>query len=121
MRTKEGRRPPGSLEAAVMGVLWAADAPMTATEVQQELGGDLAYNTVQTILFRLHDKGAVERDRAGRGHAYWPAKDAAAEAASQMQAALADRPDRQAVLQLFAASLDKSDVDLLRQLLADDS
>jgi predicted transcriptional regulator len=102
-----------------MGVLWSADAPMTASEVQREVGGELAYNTVQTILFRLHDKGAVERGRAGRGHAYWPAKDAAAAAASQMQAALADRADRQAVLQLFAASLDDSDAALLRRLLAD--
>jgi predicted transcriptional regulator len=102
-----------------MGVLWAADAPMTAAEVQRELGGGLAYNTVQTILSRMHEKQAIERRRAGRGHAYWPAKDAAATAASQMRAALAGRPDRQAVLQLFAASLDDSDAALLRQLLAD--
>ncbi len=102
-----------------MAVLWAADAPMTAAEVQQDLGGDLAYNTVQTILFRLHDKKAVERHRAGRRHAYWPAKDASAVAASQMQAALMDRPDRVAVLQLFAASLDDDDAALLRGLLAD--
>ncbi|GIF23474.1 hypothetical protein Ate02nite_62040 [Paractinoplanes tereljensis] len=119
MTSKDGRRPPGGLEAAVMGVLWAADAPITATEVQQELGGDLAYNTVQTILSRLHDKNAVERNRTGRRHSYWPTRDAAAEAASQMQAALADRPDRLAVLQLFAASLADSDAALLRQVLAD--
>ena|SRR5690349_9028903 len=101
-----------------MGVLWAADSPMTATEVQRELG-DLAYNTVQTVLFRLHDKKLVERHRAGRGHAYWPARDAAAVAATQMQDALTDRADRHAVLQLFAASLDESDAELLRQLLDD--
>jgi len=116
--TKESRRPPGGLEAAVMGVLWAADSPMTAAEVHQELDGDLAYNTVQTVLFRLHDKKSVERHRAGRGHAYWPARDAAAAAASLMKDALADRADRHAVLQLFAESLDQSDADLLRRLLA---
>jgi predicted transcriptional regulator len=102
-----------------MGVLWAADAPMTASEVQRELGGELAYNTVQTTLSRLHEKQTIERRLAGRGHAYWPAKDAAATAASQMRAALADRSDRQAVLQLFAASLDDSDAALLLRLLAD--
>ena len=118
MTTKDSRRPPGTLEAAVMGVLWAANAPMTAAEVHQELGGDLAYNTVQTVLFRLHDKQSVDRHRAGRGHAYWPARGAAAAAASQMKEALADRADRHAVLQLFAESLDQSDADLLRQLLA---
>jgi len=101
-----------------MGVLWAATAPMTAAEVHRALGGDLAYNTVQTVLFRLHDKKSVERHRAGRGHAYWPAREAAAAAASRMRAALADRADRHTVLQLFAESLDPSDADLLRRLLA---
>jgi predicted transcriptional regulator len=115
---KDSRRPPGTLEAAVMGVLWAAQAPLTAAEVHREVGGGLAYNTVQTVLFRLHDKKSVERHRAGRGHVYWPARDAAAAAASQMKAALADRADRHAVLQLFAESLDRSDADLLRRLLA---
>jgi len=103
-----------------MTALWAAGGPMTAAEVQQELGGGLAYNTVQTILFRLHDKGAVERGRAGRGHAYWPVRDGAAQAAAEMRAALADGTDRQAVLQLFAASLDDADAALLRRLLAGD-
>jgi predicted transcriptional regulator len=98
-------------------VLWAADAPKTAAEVHQGLGGDLAYNTVQTVLFRLHDKKSVERHRAGRGHASWPVRDAAAAAASPMREALADRADRRAVRQLFAESLDPSDADLLRQLL----
>jgi len=117
--TKHGRRAPGTLEAGVMGVLWAAGTPMSAADVQRDIGGDLAYNTVQTILIRLHEKKAVERRRAGRGHVYWPAQDAATAAASQMRAALADRPDRHAVLQQFAASLDESDAEVLRRLLAD--
>jgi len=119
--TTNSRRLPGRLEAEVMAVLWAADGPMTVTEVQQARGGDLAYNTVQTIMIRLHAKNLLRRKRTGRSHAYWPAEDAAAAAASEMRAALADRPDRQAVLQLFAASLDESDAALLRQLLAGDS
>lgn len=119
MATKDGRRAPGTLEAEVMAVLWAAEAPLTAAYVHRELGGDLAYNTVQTILIRLHDKKVVERRRAGRGHLYWPVEDAATAAASQMRAALADRADRHAVLQQFAASLDESDAEVLRQLLSD--
>ena len=119
MTTKDGRRAPGTLEAGVMGVLWAAGTPMSAADVQRDIGGDLAYNTVQTILIRLHEKKAVERRRVGRGHLYWPVEDAATAAASQMRAALADRPDRHAVLQQFAASLDESDAEVLRHLLAD--
>ncbi|MGC4890564.1 BlaI/MecI/CopY family transcriptional regulator [Micromonospora sp. DT227] len=115
--TKGGRRPPGTLEAEVMATLWAHAEPMTATEVQAAIGGDLAYNTVQTIMTRLHDKGVVARRRAGRGHLYWPVEDAATAAATQMRAALAGRPDRQAVLQQFAASLDDGDAVALRKLL----
>ncbi|MEV4343255.1 BlaI/MecI/CopY family transcriptional regulator [Actinoplanes sp. NPDC049596] len=121
MTTKGGRRTPGSLEAAAMSVLWAAPEAMTAAEVQEALGGGLAYNTVQTILIRLHDKGTVQRRRAGRGHAYWPTQDAATAAAAQMSAALAARPDRLRVLQQFVGTLDEADAALLRQLLADES
>ena len=119
MTTKDGRRAPGTLEAEVMAALWAADAPMTAADVQREIGGDLAYNTVQTILIRLLEKNAVERRRAGRGHEYWPVEDAATAAATRMRVALTDRADRHAVLQQFAASLDESDAAVLRKLLAD--
>ncbi|WP_307872938.1 BlaI/MecI/CopY family transcriptional regulator [Paractinoplanes ovalisporus] len=119
MTTKDGRRAPGTLEADVMAVLWAAGRPMSASEVQQQVGGDLAYNTVQTILIRLHEKKTLQRERAGRGHVYWPVEDESTAAASQMRAALANRPDRHAVLQRFAASLDESDAEVLRQLLAE--
>jgi predicted transcriptional regulator len=36
----------------VLAALWAADAPLTAGEVVDALGGGLACNTVQTILTR---------------------------------------------------------------------
>jgi predicted transcriptional regulator len=99
-------------------VLWARDEPVTAADVQEALGGDLAYNTVQTILIRLHDKGLVQRRKAGRGHVYWPVQDAATTAAEQMRATLTDRADRRAVLQQFAASLDEADANTLRRLLS---
>ena len=102
-----------------MAALWAAGAPMTATDVQREIGGELAYNTVQTILIRLLEKNVLQRRRAGRGHEYWPVEDAATAAATRMRAALADRSDRHAVLQQFAASLDESDAAVLRKLLTE--
>ena len=101
-----------------MGALWARNEPLTVTEVQDAIGGDLAYNTVQTILTRLLNKNLVQRRRAGHGHVYWPVQDAAASAAAQMRAALADRADRAAVLQQFAASLDEADAAALRRLLS---
>jgi predicted transcriptional regulator len=121
MTTRDGRRAPGRLEAEVMSVLWqaSADQPLAPSEVQSRLGGDLAYNTVQTILTRLQEKGLVERRKVGRSHAYWAVNDAAATAAAQMSALLAGRGDRQAVLQQFAASLDAQDAAVLRNLLGD--
>jgi predicted transcriptional regulator len=119
--TRDGRRAPGELEAEVMGVLWERGEPQTAGEVHAAFGGNLAYNTVQTILFRLHDKGAVLRRKAGRGHVYWPAQDAATAAAERMRAALSDRADRHAVLRQFAAGLDEADAAVLRRLLGDDT
>jgi predicted transcriptional regulator len=120
--TKDGRRAPGSLEAEVMAVLWRSGSsqhPLTPSQVQHDLGAGLAYNTVQTILIRLHDKGLVDRRRVGRGHAYWAVNDAATTAASRMSALLSGRGDRAAVLQQFAAFLDPQDAAVLRDLLRD--
>ena len=82
------RREPGELEAEVLAALWAADGPLTAGDVVDALGRDLAYNTVLTILTRLYQKGAVRRERAGRAHAYSPMLDAAGLAARRMRATL---------------------------------
>ncbi|BFU45680.1 BlaI/MecI/CopY family transcriptional regulator [Krasilnikovia sp. MM14-A1004] len=112
------RRARGSLEAQVMGVLWAAQGPMTASAVQAMLGDGLAHNTVQTTLTRLHEKKQLRRERVGRAHTYWPVLNAAAAAAARMQAALDERRDRTAVLQQFAASLDDEAADVLHELLS---
>jgi predicted transcriptional regulator len=100
-----------------MQTLWAADEPQTPAQVQAALGGDLAYNTVQTILIRLLDKGMVQRRAVGRGHAYWPVNDAATVAANRMRAVLDGPGDRQAVLRRFVGELDESDAEILRALL----
>lgn len=104
-----------------MAVLWTAGKSMSPAEVQTIIGGELAYNTVQTILIRLLEKELVRREQIGRTHFYWPAQDAAASAAQQMRQTLVERPDRQAVLQQFAATLDDADVQVLRALLAGDN
>lgn len=101
-----------------MEVLWARGQPSTAAEVRALLVGEPAYNTVQTILTRLHEKCLVLRRRLGRRHVYWPVEDAATTAAGRMRAALAERADRQAVLRRFAASLDDADARTLRHLLS---
>lgn len=111
------RRPPGELESAILGVLWAADEALVPGQVQQALGRDLAYNTVHTILTRLYAKGAVTRQAVGRAHAYRPVLDGAGLAARQMTALLDKGGDRGAVLRQFVAELASGDEQMLLAVL----
>ncbi len=113
------RRGPGELEAEVLGALWAAGRPLTPAEIQVELGGGLAYNTVHTILKRLWDKGLVIRDAGGRRGAYLPAKDGVELAAQLMHEALGRQSDRAAVLRRFVTGLTPDDERMLREMLRD--
>jgi predicted transcriptional regulator len=90
---------------------------LTAGQVQQELGAGLAYTTVMTALSRLHDKGAVSRERAGRAYAYTPVLDVAGMAAVRMRALLEAGEDREAVLAQFVGALSDEDEQLLADLL----
>ena len=89
---------------------------MTPSEVLAELGGDLAYTTVMTTLARLHDKGAVTRERSGRAYAYSLA-DTASLAARQMRDVLDAGEDREVVLARFLDELGPDEVPLLTRLL----
>jgi len=111
------RRESGGLEAEVLAALWAADTPLTPGEVVDAVGGDLAYNTVQTILTRLYQKGAVRRELAGRAHAYTPLLDEAGLAARRMRAVLDRGGDQAAVLSQFVGTLSPDEEKTLSRLL----
>jgi predicted transcriptional regulator len=114
------RRPAGELEAQVLAALWAAGAPLTPQEIQTALGSGLARTTVATILARLHEKGQVERHRAGRGFAYTPTvEDAAGLSARRMHHELGRNEDRSTVLARFVSDLSTDDERLLRALLGE--
>ncbi|MEP6697615.1 MAG: BlaI/MecI/CopY family transcriptional regulator [Pseudonocardiales bacterium] len=112
------RRASGGLESEVLATLWAAGKPLTAGEVVNVLGGDLAYTTVQTILTRLHGKGAVDREQAGRAHAYTPVLDEAGLAAHRMRAMLDRGGNHAAVLSRFLGTLTAEEGSTLARLLA---
>src|ERR1700751_2271895 len=115
------RRPPGALEAEVMDVLRAAGAPLSPGQVRERLAareqGELSYSTVVTIVSRLHAKGLLARERAGRGFAYTPV-DPASLAAGQMSRALDAGVDHGAVLTRFGSGLSGRAARLLARLLA---
>ncbi|HEX4222450.1 MAG TPA: BlaI/MecI/CopY family transcriptional regulator [Pseudonocardiaceae bacterium] len=113
------RRPRGTLERDIRGVLAASGEPMTPAQVRDALGDDLAYTTVMTVLARMHDKAEVTRTTVGRGYAY-AIEDAAAVTAHRMQRLLAGQgADRAAVLARFVGALEPGDEDVLRTLLVD--
>jgi len=112
----------GALEREVLACLAAAGRPLTVTEVQAELGNGLAYTTVMTALSRLHAKGALNREPAGRAYAYSPAADpetlGASVTARRMTRLLESGEDRAGVLARFVADLAPEDEQLLADLLA---
>lgn len=64
----------GPLEADVMQVMWAADAPLGVRAVLDRLNADrgapLAYTTVMTVMARLAEKDILRRRLDGRGYLY---------------------------------------------------
>ena len=113
------RRADGELEAEVLGVLWAVDEPLTPADVNDELGRELAYTTVMTILTRLWKKGLAERVPQGRGYAYTAVLSESELTTKKMTQALESSPDRASVLASFVGSLSRRDVRQLRRLLGD--
>jgi predicted transcriptional regulator len=120
-RAEAPRLPAGALEAEVLAVLRAAQVPLSPGQVRERLAirprGELSYSTVVTILSRLHAKGLLARERAGRGFAYTPV-DPASVAAGQMSRALDAGADHGAVLTRFVSGLSGRDARLLRRLLS---
>jgi predicted transcriptional regulator len=57
------------LELAIMQVIWR-EGPSNVTAVQQGLGQELAYTTVQTMLNILERKGKLKRSLKGRAFEY---------------------------------------------------
>jgi predicted transcriptional regulator len=63
----------GDLQAQTMSALWRLGSG-TVEQVRSELPARYrgAYNTIQTVLNRLADRGLIERGREGRGILYRP-------------------------------------------------
>lgn len=115
----------GELERAVMDALWTVDAPTTANEIREKLTADRidgtapAITTVLTVLSRLEHKGFVERTRNGRPHLYTAALSRESHVADLMHEVLESSSDRSAALAHFVGSVDESEAEMLRRLLAD--
>ncbi|GAA3192410.1 BlaI/MecI/CopY family transcriptional regulator [Actinocorallia longicatena] len=119
MSASSNRRGWGALEAEIMAALAASDTALGAGELREILDPPPAYTTVLTALSRLHDKGAVTRDRSGRGHVYSFQRDEAALRAVQMRRLLEGGKDKARVLARFVDELSPEHERLLQRLLSD--
>lgn len=112
-----GRRGAGELEEAILGVLRNSGSALTPTQLVQAVSGDLAYNTVHTVLTRLVAKGAVVRIR-DRGRTLYTARQGTTDAAAaRMAAVLSTSDDHVVTLRRFVLSLTSEDEQILRALL----
>jgi predicted transcriptional regulator len=107
----------GSLEARALAVLWAHPDGITPAGARTELGGELAYTTVNTILSRLVKKGMAQREKRGKVFVYRASVTEADLAAARMRAALEQTGNRAAALARFVDELSSKDEILLRQVL----
>ncbi len=67
------QRIPSGRELEILKILWDL-GPSTVREVHEKMcpDGELAYNTVQTLLRIMDDKGLVAHARRGRTFVYKP-------------------------------------------------
>ena len=108
----------GDLERAVMERLWAADGPVAATTLREEIADrGVALTTVHTVLTRLEQKGFVVHDD-GRPRRFSPRASREDHAAQVMREVLGQAADRQAVLARFVGGVDADEARILRELLA---
>lgn len=113
------RRPLGRLEAEVLAALAASDGPAGTGELRDRIPGDPAYTTVNTILFRLHAKRLVTRERHGRQYKYRLVVDESRLVADRMRDHLRYASDPSSVLTRFVADLSPDEEKALRAVLGE--
>lgn len=65
----------GPLGAAIMEAVWArgeANVGDVAQDLRSRQGRDHAYTTIMTVMGRLHERGALDREKRGRQYVYRP-------------------------------------------------
>jgi predicted transcriptional regulator len=109
----------GELEAAIMDVVWAAEAPVRVREVSEQLNRDrpLAFNTVQTVMENLYRKGWLGRHKDGRAYWYESARSRDDYAAGLLAEALSAAGDPAAVMVRLVGDLEPGEAARLRAAL----
>ncbi len=102
-----------------MAALWRLEAG-TVEQVRSALAPRYrgAYNTVQTVLNRLHERGLLAREREGQAFVYRPRLSETEYLARSIESTLAGTSSevRQAVLAQLVGRLDRDELAALRDL-----
>lgn len=113
----------GALEAAVMDVLWNADAPLPVRGVLEGLTWPkpLAYTTVMTVLSRLTTKEFVARKRDGRAWRYRPVATRESMTAQAMRDPLGElsHEDKHSAILHFINEATPSEIEAMRAAMAE--
>ena len=109
-------------ELDVMSILWRAGSG-TVAEVKDELGEELAYTSVLSVLQTLEEKGYVRHDAEGRAYRYYPTVDPD-EAGGSALRRIWDAIFEGSAAQLFAQlvsdrRLSREELERMRRLLAE--
>ncbi|WP_380278394.1 BlaI/MecI/CopY family transcriptional regulator [Kitasatospora purpeofusca] len=109
----------GELENAIMTRVWQWNRPVTVREVLLDLRSEreIAYTTVMTVLDKLHRKGWLRRERAGRAYRYEPVSSREAYTAALMNDAWATSDNPAAALVHFFGLMSPEQREALRDAL----
>jgi len=107
----------GDLERSVMSLLWEGGSPLSANDVRDQLGEDLAVTTVLTVLSRLEKKGLVRRERSSRPHRYTATASREEHTVGMLNEVLGTASDREAVLARFIGGISEDEAAALRRIL----
>jgi predicted transcriptional regulator len=109
----------GDLQAQIMSALWRIEAG-TVEDVRSALPSRYrgAYNTIQTVLNRLTERGLLTRRKRGNAFEYRPALSEAEFLSRSIATTLAGASSgaRQAALAQLIGGLDQSELDELQKL-----
>lgn len=111
------RRPDGALETEVLRALWDLDRPASPADVIEQMGTDLAYTSIATVLGRLCEKGLAKRKRSGRAYLYTASSTEADLTAQRLHSVLDETSDRESALAGFVSTLDPAEARDLARLL----
>lgn len=107
-------------ELDIMAVLWER-GEATVAEVRDDLGDELAYTTVLTILRTLEEKGHVGHEKEGKAYRYHPLveREAAGESAVRRLVGKMFRGSPELMLTQLVSdrNLSSKDLERLRALL----